>query len=541
MNDEIIKGLKSYYTYEATFNNLTEEEKEKYFIYSDSIYYITNYLKTKGDQFIIEFINKNDLNGISSFIIFEIIECLNCKNLLLNIIDSLPNSIIEHYRFEFLLKQLDDDLYKMAILNKLICRLENKNDIKKIVNLLEDDKNKIKYFNLLSKSDQVYLIKKFNDLDLKKEYVLKPEYSNYRSELVASVDDEQFIINIFEQNNVKKFRFNLISRIDNLALKEKLIYKLGNKSLIEFIESFNKEEKNVEIDNEIDSNITIGVELETCHKDIEVLKLLNEMPHGFKITKDGSVVSGFEIVSPILNHTQEDMNHLNDICTILKENSFYTDSSCGGHIHLGADYLKNIDEYKMFLHLYCNFEDIIYLICNKMNTKCRTSINRYAAKTKTEYLNAVKEGVFEDDYLSLEDFKQKLIELNDSRYKGLNVQNLKNFGKNTFEFRMANGEIEYNELYHNIKLYTRLLQVSKELANIKKDDPRIEYLNLLNTQLKEKEKLSILLGLLFKNEEDRKFYRNRYEKNINVVKDILNNIKKSKSIPIVNTKTLILN
>ena len=333
----------------------------------------------------------------------------------------------------------------------------------------------------------------------------------------------------------------MIGKIENLVLKEKLIYRLGNKSLIEFIQSFNEMKEDIEIDNDIDSNITIGVELETCHKDIESLKVLKEMPHGFRITRDGSVHSGFEIVSPILHNTKEDMNNLNFICKILKENSFYTDNSCGGHIHLGADYLENIDEYKMFLHLYCNFEDIIYLICNKIHSKSRSSINRYANKTKLQYLNASKDGFFEKEYESLNNFKEKIIELNDSRYKGLNVYNLKNSTKNTFEFRMANGEIDFNELYHNIKLYARLLQVSKELANCGPDDPRLEYLNLLNKPLTEKEKLGILLGLLFKNEKDRKFYKERYKKNLSIKSSIINRFKREEVITIISPKTLILN
>lgn len=541
MNEEIIKRLGDWTTCRTTFNCLTEEEKEKYFMYCDSLYTISQYLYNKDDEFIINALRKNDLTQIKNCSLFEVIDNLKDNNLLCEVIINLPLSAVEYYKFKNVFKKIESDADKVFILNRIITKLKNSNIIKKLVNCLESDETKTLYFLHLTNQDQVSIIKNFTDLELKKKYVLKPQYSDYRSELVASVEDEDFILQVFDQITVKKFRHNLIRRIDDLGLKEKLIYKLGNKSLIDFIHSFNEEQKNIEVDENIDSNISIGVELETCHKDIEVLKVLKEMPHGFKIIRDGSVKSGFEIVSPILHHTQEDMNSLNDICKILKDNSFYTDSSCGGHIHLGADYLESIDEYKMFLHLYCNFEDIIYLICNKVNSKSRPSINRYASKTKLQYLNALKDGLFDGDYESLEEFKEKLIEINDSRYKGLNVYNLKSWGKNTIEFRMANGEIDYNELYHNIKLYARLLQVSKELANIKQEDPRKVYLNLLSTKLSEKERLTILLSLLFKDEKDREFYKKRYEKNINIINNILNAFKKTEAIEIVNPKTLVLN
>ena len=471
---------------------------------------------------------------------FELIRTLKNKSRLLQVIDRLPISIFKHFQFKYFLKELENDFERMKFIDNIISKdLDNYSFIN-IIESLEIDKNKIKYFKFLPKYSQVRIIKQFTDLEIKKECTLNSIYSEYRSELVASIEDEQFIIEIFDKIDVKKFRHNLITKIDDIKLKEKLIVRLGDKSLLDFIESFKIQSKEISIDNDIDSKITIGVELETCHKDIDSLLLLKEMPHKYRIMRDGSVLNGFEIVSPILHHTKEDMNNLNNICDILKYNSFYTDFSCGGHIHLGADYLENIDEYKMFLHLYCNFEDIIYLICNRQHSKGRASIVKFAQKTKEKYIMAEKAGLFDGDYESIEDFKEKIIELNENRYKGLNVYNLRKNRINTFEFRMANGEIEFNELYYNIKLYTRLLQVSKELANIKEDDPRYEYLEVLNKPLKQKDKLNLLLALLFKNETDRNIYRERYNKNISVLNSIYSEIKRDKVVKIVKPKNLVL-
>lgn len=520
--DELIyNGLKTHSTYKETFNSLTDEQKDKYFIFLYWTSDVKEYLKNKDDEFILNYIKyySHFLEKTTTFAIEKILLSLKNKKSLLTVIEYLPKRIISSYNFKLFLKSLDSDEDRMEFLDTLLSK-NIKIDYTYLIAVLED-KNKIKYFKYLSNYSQISLIKKMTDLELKKEYVLKPEYSGFRSELVASVEDEDFIIEMFDKINVNKFKYNLIYKVEDKELKDKLLKRLGHKSLNKFIESFeNEDDEMVKIDNDVDPKITIGVELETCHKDIEVLKILKELPYGFKIHKDGSVRSGFEVVSPILHYTTEDMSNLYHICNILKENEFYTDSSCGGHIHIGADYLETIDEYKMLLHLYCNFEDIIYLICNRANSKERPSINRYASKTRKQYRKAVNNGVFQEEYEDVYDFQQKLIGLNNSRYKGLNVYNLKKYGKQTIEFRMANGEIDFEELRHNIKLYSRLMQVAKELAN-SQDKEKTDILNQLSQPMKDIDRLNILLTLLFTDEKDKEFYKNRYKNNLRTLRDIV--------------------
>lgn len=539
--EELIEYMKGHYDAYNIFKELSEEEKEKYFMYMQSTYYLDSYLRDKGDEFILSFIDNYDMNEFSDSFLYEVIYCLTDKNLIVSHSKALTKSFFKYYKCRYFLKELESDFNRIVLINRAVSLGIDKTDLKDIVFALENDKNKIKYFPMLSIASQAELIKRFNDIELQKEYVMKKEYSNYRSDLVVCVRDHDFVCEIFDRINVKKFRYNLIKKTDDLILKEKLIRKLNNPSLTAFIDSFNMSSKSSLLKYDVDPSITIGVELETCHKDIEAMQVLNEMPNGFRIKRDASVKSGFEIVSPVLNFNEEDMSSLETICDILEKNRFYTDQSCGGHIHLGASYLENIDEYKMFLHLYCNCENIIYLICNRENSKERSSVPRYAARVKKQYKKACENGVFEEEYESLDSFREKLINLNDSRYKGLNLYNLKTYGINTFEFRMANGEINFGELCHNIRLYGRLLQVSKELANMPSDDVRWTYLELLSMPMKESEKLELLLKLLFEEEEDRIFYRNRYKKNGGIIHSVFGNIKKeSDYVPIVKPMSLTL-
>ena len=59
--------------------------------------------------------------------------------------------------------------------------------------------------------------------------------------------------------------------------------------------------------------------------------------------------------------------------------------------------------------------------------------------------------------------------------------------------------------------------------------------------MKESEKLELLLKLLFEEEEDRIFYRNRYKKNGGIIHSVFGNIKKeSDYVPIVKPMCLTL-
>lgn len=87
---------------------------------------------------------------------------------------------------------------------------------------------------------------------------------------------------------------------------------------------------------------------------------------------------------------------------------------------------------------------------------------------------------------------------------------------------MPNGEIKFQELFYNIKLFTRLVQKSHELANTNENDSNRRKSNTLSLQMPEKYRLEILLSILFDSEEDKNIYRKRYYSN----RDIVETIKK---------------
>lgn len=205
------------------------------------------------------------------------------------------------------------------------------------------------------------------------------------------------------------------------------------------------------------------------------------------------------------------MNILNRVCELLKTCKFYTDSSCGGHIHIGASYLTRKEDYLMLLYLYNNVENIMYYITDKEGTIKRESVNEYAIKTKDIYIEAITEGKLNKD--TKESIIETLQQINQNRYKGLNFKNIGLFRKNTIEFRMPNGEIEFSELLANIKLFAKLIEMSHKLVDMPKTDITKLKAQKLCYIKNDEEKLNCFLEILFSNQKDREIYINRYKKN----------------------------
>ena len=185
------------------------------------------------------------------------------------------------------------------------------------------------------------------------------------------------------------------------------------------------------------------------------------------------------------------MNKLYQVCELLKRCNFYTDQSCGGHIHIGASYFISKD---------------------KEGTIKRSSVERFAMKSKEQYLKAIDEGLFDKEHLD-DGIKDTFDEINKDRYKGLNFKNVGSEYKNTIEFRMPNGEIEFTELLSNIKLFARLIEMSHKLVQMDKTDIIKQKALKLSSTKDELEKLNLLLEILFPNPSDRIIYLKRYKTN----------------------------
>lgn len=504
------------------FNDMTNEEKEEYYIYLTQRE-LVKYINTCDINTIIKIVNKK-IDDVSDTSLTTICNTLNNIKEKEMFIDKFY-LYLSSYSIYVIICGLNSDIDKERFIKKYVV---DKYYYMLCIKTLSD-MVKEKYVDKFTKtSDRAELIISFKNKELIKKYALMPEYSKYRSTLVVSTMDREFIIDMFRKIEIPSFRNNLINKVNDSHLKLELIRLLKDDGVKGFLLSnYMEVEENVELSKtDVDESITFGVELECSNKEIEKYENLKTIFNDYHIKKDNSVKSGFEIVSPVLHYNVKDLSKLKKVCELLKENNFYTDYTSGGHIHIGASYLTRRIDFNMLLYLYINTEDILYFISDRENSIKRKKVKEYACKNKERYIKAVDAGLF-----SLND-ERPIIDIfnliNTDRYKGLNFKNLGSKYKDTIEFRMPNGEIEFEELMLNIKLFARLIEVSHKINDLSNDDEiKIKTLSLCEID-SEKERLNILLDILFTNEEEKELYRKRYYANkklyLKNIRNLLDNV-----------------
>ena len=263
--------------------------------------------------------------------------------------------------------------------------------------------------------------------------------------------------------------------------------------------------------------------------DILRLKNILETKKGDKWESkgDGSLDNGVEIVSPILIDKKEDVEDIYMICQMLQRCGQGITEKCGGHIHIGSDYLTIKDSYINLFEIWGNCEEIIYKIANEQGEIPREGIQEYSSPISSKLNDALENGTInlENDE-SLDQFIEDIQEVQYERYSSLNLLNINN-GKNTIEFRIPNGSINPETWIENARLFGRIIQISEKLAKIEKSSEiGIEEQKLLQLRdrikdenIAEQEKMETMLELLF-SEEERELYRNRYTTNTHILEHI---------------------
>lgn len=508
----------SYYITQV-FIYLNDEEKMKYCYKINRIYFL-DYLKTLDKKTQKEVITMHIDNLKKDYII--------------DFIESLESDLEKYEYLELLSDKLKDNL--LGIKNIILSMNDEQMKIISINAFLNDksyykidtiqklsDEAKELYIDSLEDSDAAKVILSFNNKELIKKYSLQKRFTKYRSKLVSATNDPTYIKEVFKSINVNKFRVNLITILEDTNLKRELTELLSDANLKSYLLS-NEEEETI-LNNlitpvttselgktEVDNKITIGVELECCNKEIDNYTKTKTLLNHFDVKRDTTVRSGLEITSPIMHYDMENLTLLKSLCELLKENKFYTDTSCGGHIHIGSNYFTTKEDYLMLLYLYNNCEEILYYITDRENTKKRPSFDRYATKSKEAYIGAIDEGLFKKENFNKE-ITSIFNKINPDRYRGLNFKNIDSLTKQTIEFRMPNGEIDFTELLANIKLFSRLIEMSHKLNYLEKTDPIKVKAFLIGETKSDIEKLNLLLDILFTTESEKQIYIDRYTKN----------------------------
>lgn len=340
-----------------------------------------------------------------------------------------------------------------------------------------------------------------------------------------------FLINEKDKESVEDYKkcIEMVEKTNELYPTESTVLKIlkGN------IEEINQE---LGIDylcegefTEIDlpEGMTIGIEIEAegdLGEELVVSKVL-----GWEAKEDGSI-DGVEMTSPILRASKEDSKRIYQICALLDNMRQYITEKCGGHIHIGADYLKSKEAYANLLEIWGNSEEVLYIISNAVGEITRIdALETYAPPISKKIQTAIEKGRLdlnsEDD---LEEFQEQIQNMqgNDIKYSSINFINV-NTKMNTIEFRLPNGTLDAETWIENINLFGGLVKASQELADISEKNPeeltesdkkKIEIFEKIKSRkLDEKELLECVLNLSV-SEDKKNIYIERYKINSILIK-----------------------
>ena len=427
------------------------------------------------------------------------------------------------------LEQLSDEGDKVRVIislkddNKKIERLQqlsNESSKARVIISLQDDKTKIEKLEQLNNEvSKAAVIISLRDDNEKIEQLKQLKDEGAKAAVINSLKDDKNKIEQLEKIDNKVLKTIILETIqrDEKSTESLLI---DRKKLKERFLDENRTYTDIGLDNKM----TIGMEIESegsMSEAIMKLGVIAQREHngetiGWETEEDGSLNNGVEVKSPILTDNKKDVEDIYIVCSILQECGNNTSERCGGHIHIGADYLKSKEAYINLFEIWGNAEKIICKMSNETGSIPRIGLQEYAVPISPKLNEAIEsETVNLENEEDLEQFIDKVQKVQGERYSGLNLLNINN-GKNTIEFRIPNGTINPDTWIENARLFGRIIQVSQKLVDIEKQpqNSKEERLVDLKNQLKEEEiaeqeKMEILLELLF-SEEERQVYRERY-------------------------------
>ena len=269
--------------------------------------------------------------------------------------------------------------------------------------------------------------------------------------------------------------------------------------------------------------MTIGVEIEseglTSREEIEKIigNLLKERT--WELSSDITLINGTEAISPILR--KDTASHeIYTVCNALYSLGQETSERCGGHIHIGADYLTDLQDWKNLRNIWNNTEKILYIISNRKGEIPREEVLKYAKpisgkdESKQKTINLESES-------DLENFIAGIKKIQGDRFSAINYVNVGEEEKNTIEFRLPNGTLDPTTWIENINFFGGLVRVSHELSKImlKSEEQRTEEekkmlynYEVIQMEQDERKVAEALIGLCV-SQEQMQTYLDRYDEN----------------------------
>lgn len=413
-----------------------------------------------------------------------------------------------------IIKSVKDDDKKIALLGSVTKEI----DITDIIKTIQDDNKKIKLLDSkMIEINRTHIIQSLQDDDKK-------------IGLLATIRNQNTRYRIIEGLQIDDKKIEALSYLEDLDLKIKAIKTLNDDTKKDYV--INKIDKNLNgvyqliaefengniySDNKYNSinlpeGMTFGIEIECVGKYRELSpKYIGrwEREQDASIGKDG-----IEIVSPIMHDTKKSISEIYKINEILQRMGLEATERCGGHVHIGADYIKTEEGFKQLIELWTNAEEVYFFIANKPGERLRDYAAKYAIPISKRFEKA--------DLSQTDSFLEDAKKVQAERETSLNLLNVKN-KRNTIEFRVSNGTLDGDTWIENIRLYGRTVQLASELGKIVKkieagmeltEEEKTKYAlkEMLKNDISLDAKMKVLMNLLFSKEE-RTIYQERYDAN----------------------------
>ena len=186
----------------------------------------------------------------------------------------------------------------------------------------------------------------------------------------------------------------------------------------------------------------------------------------WKFVSDASIHDGnggCEFVTPICCYN--DIETIQSIVRLLRENGGRIDGQCGIHIHVGLNRTR-AGKVINLQNLFYKFEDIIYHSC-----KVKSRRRGYCAKTTEEYIRRLNlekptsKTKFADIWYRTQDGQLgRNAHYNSTRYHAMNLHSW--FTKGTVEFRLFNSTLHAGRVKAYIQFVLALVATAKRLSSI---------------------------------------------------------------------------
>lgn len=454
---------------------------------------------------------------------------------------------IYFYDFTRVWNSLKNEELKMKMKDKLISLIMQEgityNGVENCLSMFSSDEIKKFLVNEFEKRIMSYLstpesIRRYNGDILHYLFLLnKVGDENFGVELLSKIfdvikdySDKRLLIELIEyekRNNEQLYNALIIDYYEYFPDEYKELLKMRSDSTYFYKKALSLLKEDLDIG--IDPSISISPEIEANRKYPFDLDLDNQMyfENLFVVDGDATVPNGNEI-TPVryFYNTPLDVAMFCALCESMKAVGYYYDETHGnaaGQINLGLDYLDTKEAILAFYEIYGNCEELLYYISSEEGQIFRQNI--YTSSRIKPLSEIIGKRVVEED-LSREGVI-RLFSNERSRESGIeglsykkNSVCLRGINKYDYrlEFRIPNGGCNYKTWIDNIRLYGKMMERAKQIADMmKKDYLTSEEENLLSLKidlqdinLSLEDKLDILMDLLFEDEDIKQIYRDRY-------------------------------